>query len=608
MTLTLAVLSAASGWHATPRGLRAPATALGTVRPAAVCMKVPSTPSAASDEKAEQPMAGGDASGSSSGGGGGGNRSSGGKKAGGKRSKSSRTTTTTTTTSSSSSSSKRSGAARPTAAPPRGEPCNVALTHTNADFDSLAGAVALAKLWSVTRPDEPTHVVMPRGVNPLVGRFLAYHKHLLPVRGFNTIRAEDVRAVGVVDTQTMDRLGPAASWLANASHVAVYDHHSGVSGDINPQELVLEPVGSATTVLVERLREVADGAATAAGEPPLKLTEAEATLFALGIRADTGALSYPDTTVRDGHALLWLMEKGASQTAIAEFGQARLSAVQRDLLASAMSSVERHTVEGLKLGVVQLDTGRGFVTGMAAVAEELLQLMSYDVLLLGVRHQNSKGMSFLSLIGRGSSRARDVDLNAVMAAWQGGGHPAAAAASVRLLPDAADADAADVEAAAADILGAALEAVVSMVPAQVTAAELMTKTVFACPPDETMSHALQLMDRVQKKAIPVVESSSSGGGAPGGGGGGKFLGMLKYRDVMKAAHAGKEGQMVKAWMRREVATVFEDTPYSELEEMMISSTGRLPVLDREGTLLGIVTRTDVLRHHNLYDGMNRRVL
>ena len=60
------------------------------------------------------------------------------------------------------------------------ERCNVALTHTNADFDSLAGAVALAKLWSVERPELPTLVVMPRGVNPLVARFLAYHVRARP--------------------------------------------------------------------------------------------------------------------------------------------------------------------------------------------------------------------------------------------------------------------------------------------------------------------------------------------------------------------------------------------------------------------------------------------
>ena len=73
------------------------------------------------------------------------------------------------------------------AASVQSEPCNVVLTHTNADFDSLAGAVALAKVWSVTRAELPTHVVMPRGVNPLVARFLAFHKHLLPIRGFKTV-------------------------------------------------------------------------------------------------------------------------------------------------------------------------------------------------------------------------------------------------------------------------------------------------------------------------------------------------------------------------------------------------------------------------------------
>ena len=52
---------------------------------------------------------------------------------------------------------------------------------------------------------------------------------------------------------------------------------------------------------------------------------------------------------------------------------------------------------------------------------------------------------FLSLIGRGSARAERsaVDLNKVLARWQGGGHPAAAAASIKLRgPDAVDANAA----------------------------------------------------------------------------------------------------------------------------------------------------------------------
>ena len=516
------------------------------------------------------------------------------------------------------------------------EACNVVLTHTNTDFDSLAGAVALAKLWSIERPEVPTHVVMPRGVNPLVGRFLAYHKHLLPIRGFKTIRAVDIGAIGVVDTQSANRLGPAAAWLENASHVAVYDHHSCVDGDINPTELHLEPVGSVTTVLVEQLQKHAH---------KIKLTETEATLFALGIRADTGALSFPSTTPRDGRALVYLMEQGASQLAIAEFGQSRLSAVQRDLLAIAMRDVQSCEHEGLKVGTVCLDTGRGFVTGMSAVCEELLQLLSFDALLLGITHRNAKQQTFLSLIGRCSPRASAVDLNDVMGRFNGGGHPAAAAASIRLAPPEADGApdeaapekkkrahlatvagggtggavaaaataAADAEPAVAveevdalpnappsvlaearALLNRALEHVISQVPEQPTAEDLMTKTVFSCSPGDTMEEAMKMMNRIAKKAVPVIDDER------------KLMGMLKYSDVVKAEQAGKGQQLVKVWMRRDVVTIAPEAKFDKVEQLIIDTgSGRLPVTDENGVLLGLVTRTDVLRQHRMYGRLGR---
>ena len=516
------------------------------------------------------------------------------------------------------------------------EACNVVLTHTNTDFDSLAGAVALAKLWSIERPEVPTHVVMPRGVNPLVGRFLAYHKHLLPIRGFKTIRAVDIGAIGVVDTQSANRLGPAAAWLENASHVAVYDHHSCVDGEINPTELHLEPVGSVTTVLVEQLQKHAH---------KIKLTETEATLFALGIRADTGALSFPSTTPRDGRALVYLMEQGASQLAIAEFGQSRLSAVQRDLLAIAMRDVQSCEHEGLKVGTVCLDTGRGFVTGMSAVCEELLQLLSFDALLLGITHRNAKQQTFLSLIGRCSPRASAVDLNDVMGRFNGGGHPAAAAASIRLAPPEADGApdeaapekkkrahlatvagggtggavaaaataAADAEPAVAveevdalpnappsvlaearALLNRALEHVISQVPEQPTAEDLMTKTVFSCSPGDTMEEAMKMMNRIAKKAVPVIDDER------------KLMGMLKYSDVVKAEQAGKGQQLVKVWMRRDVVTIAPEAKFDKVEQLIIDTgSGRLPVTDENGVLLGLVTRTDVLRQHRMYGRLGR---
>jgi CBS domain-containing protein len=54
-------------------------------------------------------------------------------------------------------------------------------------------------------------------------------------------------------------------------------------------------------------------------------------------------------------------------------------------------------------------------------------------------------------------------------------------------------------------------------------------------------------------------------------------------------------------MRREVVTVSGATPLDDLERVMESEgAGRLPVVSDEGKLLGLVTRTDVLRERKLY--------
>lgn len=329
-----------------------------------------------------------------------------------------------------------------------------------------------------------------------------------------------------------------------------------------------------------------------------------------------------------------------SQPAIAEFGQARLSATQRDLLATAMRDVESVEAEGIAIGAVVLDTGRGFVTGMSAVAEELVQLLSFDVLLLGITHRNAKEQSFLSLIGRCSARAYAVDLNAVMGRYNGGGHPAAAAASLRLdewiehrerfeahvardddaagaaavvgsaegvhaagaatavasasAVEADDAKAARVASAAEAVLAEARQFVLEMLPEQPRAADLMTTTVFSCAPDDTMAEAMRLMNRLSKKAVPVADSE------------GKLQGMLKYRDVVKAAQAGKGEQQVKAWMRREIVTIEASAPLDKVEQVLIKTgSGRLPVIDESGHLLGLVTRTDVLRQHRMYGRLAR---
>jgi len=124
----------------------------------------------------------------------------------------------------------------------------------------------------------------------------------------------------------------------------------------------------------------------------------------------------------------------------------------------------------------------------------------------------------------------------------------------------------------------------------------MTKTLCHCSPDDTMEHVLGLMNRMRKRALPVVGDDD------------ELLGFLKYRDPIKAAQSGKGAQFAKAWMRKELLTVAPETPFAELEALLLEgSTGRLHVVDDDGRLIGLVSRTDMLRQHKHYKQMNRRV-
>jgi CBS domain-containing protein len=120
------------------------------------------------------------------------------------------------------------------------------------------------------------------------------------------------------------------------------------------------------------------------------LSEAEATLLALGIHADTGSLCFDSTTPRDAKALAWVMEQGASQAAIAEHARASLSQEQQGVLTQALINTNSTVVHGVTISTVLL-TADGFINGLAAVTQDALELSSSDVYLLGLVYEPKSG-------------------------------------------------------------------------------------------------------------------------------------------------------------------------------------------------------------------------
>jgi len=296
---------------------------------------------------------------------------------------------------------------------------NVVLTHCTADFDSLASAVGLAKLWtSQTPPNEgennedveedegdydsssdgyPTFVVLPRGAHPAVQRFLALHKHLFPIRSLKNLPKDlsKLHRLALVDAQRKDRIGPAEVLLQYADRITVVDHHVDMESDIpGITDYVVDGVGSVSTLIVERLvrqqEKQLERQLETSSSPITTLTEAEATLLALGIHADTGSLCFDSTTPRDASALAWVMHQGASQVAIAEHAQSSLSREQQAVLTQALVNANATVAHGVTVTTVLL-TADGFINGLAAVTQDAMELSSADVFLLGVVYEPKSG-------------------------------------------------------------------------------------------------------------------------------------------------------------------------------------------------------------------------
>ncbi|MDH3443748.1 MAG: CBS domain-containing protein [Deltaproteobacteria bacterium] len=125
--------------------------------------------------------------------------------------------------------------------------------------------------------------------------------------------------------------------------------------------------------------------------------------------------------------------------------------------------------------------------------------------------------------------------------------------------------------------------------------EIMMGSPVTLKPDDTLDLAHDVISLGRIRHIPVVED-------------GKLVGLLSERDLVGAAASKIFGLkqkskavllksvLIKDVMKKRVLTVKPETPIKETAKLMADKKiGCLPVIS-EGTLVGLVTTTDILRY------------
>lgn len=431
----------------------------------------------------------------------------------------------------------------------------IIVSHAGADFDAYASMVAAQRLYPQAK------LVTMGKPAPSVREFLHLHQGHFPVLSAKQVEPAQVRLLVMVDTSNPRRLGPFRM-LAQQSGVEVhiYDHHPPSAECVHGDVSHIKMLGAAVTVVLEQLPR------------DTKLSVAEATLFLIAIYEETGNLTYASTTPTDLRTAAWLLEQGAKLSVVNEILQQPLSQEQRELRDQLMANAQRLPVEGAQALLLTARVPH-YIEELNEVVWRLLQQEPVDLVIAAV----SMG-SRLYLVGR--SRHPRFNMLPGFQALGGGGHPCAASASV------ADEDPVD-----------ALMRLLTHLRFGESQSDLvrdhMSPRVDPIDlTDCTVAQADQRLRALGRTATVVLKD-------------GEVVGMLARSDLDKAL-AHNLGEMpAESVMTRPVLSVTPETTIDEARTKLVHhNVGRLPVME-DGKLLGIISRTDLLRH--LYDTTRLRL-
>ncbi|HEV8243275.1 MAG TPA: CBS domain-containing protein [Nitrospirales bacterium] len=426
----------------------------------------------------------------------------------------------------------------------------VIATHLNADFDGLASMVAAKKLY----PEAA--LVLPGGAQETVRDFLAVHD--LGLTRLKEIDLEQVTRVILVDTQEPERTGPLKGLFAKpAVQVHIYDHHPEAdqhtvdAAPVRADLRIVEPVGATTTIMIEQLK-----------AHHVSLTPFEATVLALGLYEETGSLAYTSTTPRDLYAAADVLRYGADLTMVSDVLRSHLDPDQIALLNDLLHSSETYYLEGRKilLATSTYDRYRG---DLAEVVHKLADMEGLDAVVSAIAMKDK-----IEIIGR--SRRPEIDVGQVAREFGGGGHAVAASASVK------GQTLVEVKERLAQLL-------TERYRPTLLAKDVMTTPVKAISADATVTDAESSMTKYGVNVLPVLDSRE------------RYLGLVTREIIQKALFHQFHKTPVLNLIQADAYTATSEMPFREIENRMIELNQRFVPILAGPKVIGVITRTDLLR-------------
>lgn len=365
----------------------------------------------------------------------------------------------------------------------------------------------------------------------------------------------------IVDTASPDRLGHLKD-LLNKARLIIYDHHKGGELARTPglrREVIVDDVGATATLFTEILQ-----------KKNIPITPLEATIFALGIYEETGSLTFPSTTERDLLAVAYLLKKGANLNIISNFLKPFINREELSLINEFLEGARDLLIENLRIKICKARKEE-YPGEIAHLAHRIMEMDDLDGVILML---DIAGKSVL--IAR--SNVPELDVSKLLERFGGGGHPSAASSTIKDK----NIDELEIE---------LIEALRTVVRPQRLARDIMSTHVITIQPTATIKEAERELTKYGINVLPIVKN-------------GKLLGIISREIVEKALFHGFKLHKVIEFATLEPEVASPESPVSEVEKIMIEQNQRFMPVIKDGRLVGVITRTDILRV--MYEGLMKR--
>ncbi len=413
------------------------------------------------------------------------------------------------------------------------------------DFDCFASMLVAGKLF-------PGYgMLMPGKLQSEVEAFYSLHKDYFSMLRPSQIPEGSVEELVLVDCNSWKRIYPFnPTQLSPQAKIKVYDHHQQEESPIPGAEYHFSPSGAAVTELV-----------MLADQEGLSFSSFEATVVLLGLYSDTGSMSYQSTTPEDLRAAALMLEADGNLSIVREYIEAgydgRLDLIFNEL----MQVAEIHLIKGLRIVLAAIAV-QSYVEGLAQLTVRLAQVHNADAAIVVAEMENKVFLIF-------RSKSDQVDVASLALHFGGGGHKGAASATLK-----------NVHAEA--IKAMVLDKLEMLVLPSLLVRDVMSSPVRSISPATPLATASGIIMRFGHTGLPVVDGE-------------KLVGVVSRRDIDKAVAHGFAHAPVSGYMSRKLLTIAADATVTDARKLMIEhDIGRLPVLEK-GKLIGIITRTDIIR-------------